>query len=162
TLQLCYVSSASASSTSGLNHDYMFITPVEVDSLGSYVTHDLSRTRHRSRRSLEEVGGHVHYHLSTFGEEIHLELRPSGVISEEFTVQTLSEGGVRVKRIDSDVWNCFYQGSVRNHTGSSAAVSTCTGLVSHYISSDYTHYTILLLTVCVALLLCVYYVVYCI
>ncbi|KAG7315026.1 hypothetical protein KOW79_021114 [Hemibagrus wyckioides] len=129
TLQLCLsVSSVSASSTSGLDHDYMFITPVEVDSLGSYITHDLSGSRHRTRRSLGEGGGHVHYRLSAFGKELHLELRPASVIGEEFTVQTLSEGGVRVTRIDPEVRNCFYQGSVRNHTGSTAAVSTCTGL----------------------------------
>ncbi|KAF4090887.1 hypothetical protein AMELA_G00030650 [Ameiurus melas] len=129
TLQLCLsMSSVSASSTSGLNHDYMFITPVEVDSQGSYVTHNLSRSRHRSRRSLEDGGDRVHFQLSAFGKELHLELRPAGVIADEFTVQTLSEGGVRVTHIDPDVRNCLYQGSVRNHTGSTAAVSTCTGL----------------------------------
>ncbi|XP_053532635.1 A disintegrin and metalloproteinase with thrombospondin motifs 18 [Ictalurus punctatus] len=129
TLQLCLsMSSVSASSSGGLNHDYMFITPVEVDSQGSYVTHNLSRSRHRSRRSIEDGGDRVHYQLSAFGKELHLELRPAGVIAEEFTVQTLSEGGVRVTHIDPDVRNCLYQGSVRNHTGSTAAVSTCTGL----------------------------------
>ncbi|TTJ54335.1 A disintegrin and metalloproteinase with thrombospondin motifs 18 [Bagarius yarrelli] len=105
----------------------MFITPVEVDSHGSYVTHDLSLSRHRSRRSLEDKG-HVHYRLSAFGKELHLELLPATVIAEEFTIQTLSEDGVRVTNIDPDLRNCLYQGSVRNHTGSTAAVSTCTGL----------------------------------
>lgn len=113
----------------------MFIIPMKVDSHGNYITHDLLGSRHR--RSLEEDGGRVHYHLTAFGKELHLELQPAGVIAEEFTVQTLREDGVRVTHIEPDVRNCLYQGSVRNHTGSTAAVSTCTGLVSHHILTDF-------------------------
>ncbi|XP_072527494.1 A disintegrin and metalloproteinase with thrombospondin motifs 18 [Salminus brasiliensis] len=108
--------------------DYMFVTPVEVDSLGGFVSHDVSRRR--SRRSLSERGGQrpVHYHLSAFGKELHLDLRPASVVAEGFSVQTFGPGGITTTAVDPAVHNCLYQGTVRNHSASSAAISTCTGL----------------------------------
>uniref|UniRef100_A0A672S651 ADAM metallopeptidase with thrombospondin type 1 motif 18 n=1 Tax=Sinocyclocheilus grahami TaxID=75366 RepID=A0A672S651_SINGR len=108
--------------------DYDFATPVEVDSLGGFISHDVSR-HGRSKRSLSEVGGPVHYHVSAFGKELHLDLQPSHVLAEGFTVQTLGAEGINTATLDPSIHNCLYQGSIRNHSESSVAISTCTGLL---------------------------------
>uniref|UniRef100_A0A672Q7Z4 ADAM metallopeptidase with thrombospondin type 1 motif 18 n=1 Tax=Sinocyclocheilus grahami TaxID=75366 RepID=A0A672Q7Z4_SINGR len=106
---------------------YDFAIPVEVDSLGGYISHDVSR-HGRSRRSLSEAGDPVHYHVSAFGKELHLDLQPSHVLAEGFTVQTLGAEGINTATLEPSIHNCLYQGSIRNHSESSVAISTCTGL----------------------------------
>ncbi|TKS69707.1 disintegrin and metalloproteinase with thrombospondin motifs 18 [Collichthys lucidus] len=105
--------------------DYVFVVPVEVDSEGGYLTHDVTRRSHRSRRSLSSS---LHYRLSAFGQDMHLELQPSSVIGPGFTVQTLGPDGVAAVMDDPGFHNCLYQGFIRNLTTSSAAISTCSGL----------------------------------
>ncbi|XP_042563891.1 A disintegrin and metalloproteinase with thrombospondin motifs 18-like [Clupea harengus] len=128
------VSGTLAGDHGGLNRDYALVTPVEVDSLGRYVTHDV--TRHgRSRRSLPAMPptppGPVHYRMSAFGRDWHLELTPSAVLAPGFTVQTLGSEGIATEMTpDPAIHGCLYQGIIRNHTASSAAISTCAGLVS--------------------------------
>ncbi|XP_017573388.1 A disintegrin and metalloproteinase with thrombospondin motifs 18 isoform X1 [Pygocentrus nattereri] len=124
----CSSASDSCPGATGLNHDYMFVTPVEVDSFGDFVSHDVSR--HRSRRSLSGTWHQkpVHYHLSAFGKELHLDLRPASVVAEGFRVQTFGVDGITMAEVDPAVHNCLFQGTVRNHSASSAAISTCTGL----------------------------------
>ncbi|XP_051573018.1 A disintegrin and metalloproteinase with thrombospondin motifs 18-like [Myxocyprinus asiaticus] len=113
--------------TGGLYHDYDFVTPVEVDSLGGYISHDVSRHRRR-RRSLSQAGGLVHYHVSAFGKELHLDLQPSHVLAEGFTIQTLGAKGISTATLNPAIHNCLYQGSIRNHSESTVAISTCKGL----------------------------------
>jgi len=107
--------------------DYVFVTPVEVDSEGGYLTHDVTRRSHRSRRSLSPS---VHYRLSAFGQDLHLDLHPSPVVGPGFTVQTLGSDGIATPMPDVESHNCLYQGVVRNLSSSTAAISTCAGLVS--------------------------------
>ena len=107
--------------------DYVFVTPVEVDSEGGYLTHDVSRRSHRSRRSLSSS---LHYRLSAFGQDMHLDLHPSSVVGPGFTVQTLGSDGIATVTRDVGFHNCLYQGFIRNLSASSAAISTCSGLVS--------------------------------
>lgn len=107
--------------------DYVFVTPVEVDSDGGYLTHDVTRRSHRSRRSLSSS---LHYRLSAFGQDMHLDLHPSSVIGPGFTVQTLGSAGITTLMGDVGFHNCLYQGFIRNLSASSAAISTCAGLVS--------------------------------
>ncbi|KAM9409006.1 A disintegrin and metalloproteinase with thrombospondin motifs 18 [Pholidichthys leucotaenia] len=120
------VSASSFSSNSyGLNHDYVIVTPVEVDSEGAYVTHDVIRQSHRSRRSLSSS---LHYRLSAFGQDLHLDLHPSSVIGPGFTVQVFGSGGIATITDTMGFHNCLYQGFIRNSSASSAAISTCAGL----------------------------------
>nr|XP_042708270.1 A disintegrin and metalloproteinase with thrombospondin motifs 18-like [Chrysemys picta bellii] len=58
TLQLCCLccvsfaaalTSDSSSSLNGVNHDYVFVTPVEVDSSGSYISHDILHSIRKKR-----------------------------------------------------------------------------------------------------------------
>ncbi|XP_060898491.1 A disintegrin and metalloproteinase with thrombospondin motifs 18 isoform X1 [Labrus mixtus] len=120
---------SSSSDSHGLNHDYVFVTPVEVDAGGRYLTHDVSRQSHRSRRSASSSSS-LHYRLSVFGQDMHLDLRPSSVVGPGFTVQTLGSDGIATVMDDSDTGfhNCLYQGFIRNLSASSAAISTCSGL----------------------------------
>lgn len=107
--------------------DYVFVTPVEVDSEGRYLTHDVARRSHRSRRSLSSS---LQYRLSAFGQDMHLDLHPSSVVGPGFTVQTLGSDGIATVMHDVGFHNCLYQGFIRNLSASSAAISTCSGLVS--------------------------------
>uniref|UniRef100_A0A4W4FWN8 ADAM metallopeptidase with thrombospondin type 1 motif, 18 n=1 Tax=Electrophorus electricus TaxID=8005 RepID=A0A4W4FWN8_ELEEL len=129
------VASASASPTGahmrqddGQCFNYMFVTPVEVNSAGDYISHDVSRRR--GRRSLSEGWGPVHYHLSAFGKDLYLDLQPATVLAEGFTVQTLSSRGIATSTVSPSIRSCLYQGIVRNHSISSVAISTCRGLMS--------------------------------
>ncbi|ROL48352.1 A disintegrin and metalloproteinase with thrombospondin motifs 18 [Anabarilius grahami] len=130
-LQFCCFHSVTSVSftgdTGGLYQDYDFATPVQVDSFGGYISHDVSR-HERSRRSLSETGSSVHYHVSAFGKELHLDLQPSHVLAKGFTIQTLGAEGINTATLDPSIHNCLYQGSIRNHSESSVAISTCTGL----------------------------------
>ncbi|CAB1443263.1 unnamed protein product [Pleuronectes platessa] len=117
--------SYSSSDRHGLNHDYVFVTPVEVDSEGGYMTHDVTRQGHRNKRSLSSC---LHYRLSAFGHNMHLDLYPSSVVGPGFTVQTLGSNGIATVMGDEGFHNCLYQGFIRNLTASSAAISTCSGL----------------------------------
>uniref|UniRef100_A0A3Q2DPN2 ADAM metallopeptidase with thrombospondin type 1 motif, 18 n=1 Tax=Cyprinodon variegatus TaxID=28743 RepID=A0A3Q2DPN2_CYPVA len=105
--------------------DYVFVTPVEVDSDGVYLTHDVTRRSRRSRRSLSPS---LHYQLSAFGQDMQLDLLPSSVVGPGFTVQKLSSDGIATVTGDEEIHHCLYQGFIRNLSASSAAISTCSGL----------------------------------
>ncbi|XP_040490296.1 A disintegrin and metalloproteinase with thrombospondin motifs 18 [Ursus maritimus] len=94
-LQLCCLCCASVAAAlasdappggqPGLN-DYVFVTPVEVDSGGSYISHDILHSGRR-KRSAPSAGSSLHYRFSAFGQELHLELKPSAILSSHFSVQ---------------------------------------------------------------------------
>lgn len=107
--------------------DYVFVTPVEVNSDGGFLSHDVTGRSHRARRSLSPS---VHYRLSAFGQDMQLDLHPSSVVGPGFTVQSLSSEGIATVTDDAGFHNCLYQGFVHNLSSSSAALSTCSGLVS--------------------------------
>nr|KAF6406024.1 ADAM metallopeptidase with thrombospondin type 1 motif 18 [Molossus molossus] len=134
-LQLCCLCCASVAAAlasdsnsggSGLKDDYVFVTPVEVDAGGSYISHDISHSGRR-KRSAQSASSSLHYRFSAFGQELHLELKPSAILSGQFIVHVLGKDGA------SETWGprvqrCFYQGFIRNDSSSSVAVSTCAGL----------------------------------
>uniref|UniRef100_A0A8C6XSX3 A disintegrin and metalloproteinase with thrombospondin motifs 18 n=1 Tax=Naja naja TaxID=35670 RepID=A0A8C6XSX3_NAJNA len=108
------------------DEDYTFVVPVEVDSSGAYLSHDIlhSARRKRSTRSLKAS---LHYRFSAFGQELHLELKPSDFLSQNVTIQVLGKDGIEDSQV-RDIEQCFYQGFIRNYSSSSVAISTCTGL----------------------------------
>lgn len=99
--------------------------PVEVDSGGSYISHDI--LHHRKRRSAHGASNSLHYRVSAFGQDLHLELKPSAILSSHFRVQVLGKDGASETR-EPEVPQCLYQGFIRNDSSSSVAVSTCAGL----------------------------------
>ncbi|CAO2609839.1 A disintegrin and metalloproteinase with thrombospondin motifs 18, partial [Lemmus lemmus] len=105
--------------------DYVFVTPVEVDSGGSYISHDI--LHNRKRRSAHGASSSLHYRFSAFGQDLHLELKPSAILSSHFRVQVLGKGGASETR-EPEAQPCLYQGFIRNDSSSSVAVSTCAGL----------------------------------
>nr|AAH94674.1 A disintegrin-like and metallopeptidase (reprolysin type) with thrombospondin type 1 motif, 18 [Mus musculus] len=118
-------SDSGSSGGSGLNDDYVFVVPVEVDSGGSYISHDI--LHHRKRRSAHGASNPLHYRVSAFGQDLHLELKPSAILSSHFRVQVLGKDGASETR-EPEVPQCLYQGFIRNDSSSSVAVSTCAGL----------------------------------
>ncbi|XP_039619050.1 LOW QUALITY PROTEIN: A disintegrin and metalloproteinase with thrombospondin motifs 18 [Polypterus senegalus] len=131
TFQICCCysdfSTAFGSQRSEVNDDMVFVIPSEVDSNGAFISHDILGSS-RKRRSLPHRHNlTVHYKLSAFGKELLLDLKPSNVIANGFTIQTLGRDGVTTLQ-EPRFENCFYQGLIRNHSISSAAISTCTGL----------------------------------
>ncbi|KAM7332428.1 hypothetical protein ACRRTK_009136 [Alexandromys fortis] len=104
---------------------YVFVTPVEVDSGGSYISHDI--LHNRKRRSAHGASSSLHYRFSAFGQDLHLELKPSAILSSHFIVQVLGKDGASETR-EPEAQQCLYQGFIRNDSSSSVAVSTCAGL----------------------------------
>uniref|UniRef100_A0AAX7TNJ6 ADAM metallopeptidase with thrombospondin type 1 motif, 18 n=1 Tax=Astatotilapia calliptera TaxID=8154 RepID=A0AAX7TNJ6_ASTCA len=123
--QTCLITFIAVKSDPKLISNYVFVTPVEVDSQGAYLTHDVTRRSHRGKRSLPPS---LHYRLSAFGHDMHLHLHPSSVVGPGFTVQMISSNGITTAMDDAKVHNCLYQGFIRNQSASSAAISTCSGL----------------------------------
>ncbi|XP_036605930.1 A disintegrin and metalloproteinase with thrombospondin motifs 18 [Trichosurus vulpecula] len=135
TLQMCSLCSAawaaawtsgSSSSGSGLNQDYVFVTPIEVDPGGAYISHDILHSRRR-KRSPQRPRGSLHYRFAAFGQELHLQLEPSAILGQDLVVQVLGKDGV-LESGKLTVEQCFYQGFIWNDSTSSVALSTCTGL----------------------------------
>ncbi|XP_053305766.1 A disintegrin and metalloproteinase with thrombospondin motifs 18 [Spea bombifrons] len=125
----CVSFAASITGDSGfgtLNHDYVFITPIEVDSYGAYITHDILHSS-RKRRSIGNSKTSLHYRFSAFGQELHLELQPSSVLSEDFAVQVFHKDGF-LADVEQTVERCFYHGFIRGYENSSVAISTCVGM----------------------------------
>lgn len=98
-----------------------------MDSGGSYISHDI--LHNRKRRSAHGASSCLHYRFSAFGQDLHLELKPSAILSSHFIVQVLGKDGASETR-EPEVQQCLYQGFIRNDSSSSVAVSTCAGLVS--------------------------------
>ncbi|XP_041883572.1 A disintegrin and metalloproteinase with thrombospondin motifs 18 isoform X4 [Corvus kubaryi] len=132
TLQLCclccmsHAATLTSDSISELTHDYVFVTPVRVDASGSYISHDVLHSSRR-KRSTQSSKSSLHYKFSAFGQELHLELKPSTILSKSFIVQVLGKDGVSNSQ-EHEIEQCFYQGFIRNDSTSSVAISTCVGL----------------------------------
>ncbi|XP_074059697.1 A disintegrin and metalloproteinase with thrombospondin motifs 18 [Macrotis lagotis] len=135
TLQMCSLCSAAWAAAwtgggggggGGWNQDYVFVTPVEVDPGGSYISHDILYHR-RQKRSPQRTRGSLHYRFSAFGQEMHLELEPSAFLGQDLLVQVLGKDGV-MESGKLAVEHCFYQGFIWNDSTSSVALSTCMGL----------------------------------
>uniref|UniRef100_A0A8D0KU89 A disintegrin and metalloproteinase with thrombospondin motifs 18 n=1 Tax=Strix occidentalis caurina TaxID=311401 RepID=A0A8D0KU89_STROC len=95
-------------------------------SSGSYISHDVLHSTRR-KRSTQSSKSSLHYKFSAFGQELHLELKPSTILSNSFIVQVLGKDGVSNSQ-EHEIEQCFYQGFIRNDSTSSVAISTCVGL----------------------------------
>ncbi|RMB89363.1 hypothetical protein DUI87_34275 [Hirundo rustica rustica] len=97
--------------------DYVFVTPVRVDASGSYISHDVLHSTRR-KRSTQSSKSSLHYKFSAFGQELHLELKPSTILSSSFIVQVLGKDGVSNSQ-EHEIEQCFYQEFIRNDSTSS-------------------------------------------
>lgn len=77
--------------------DYVFVTPVEVDSGGSYIS-PTTFARQEKAVGAECQQLSLHYRFSAFGQELHLELKPSAILSSHFIVQVLGKDGASETR----------------------------------------------------------------
>ncbi|XP_070536311.1 A disintegrin and metalloproteinase with thrombospondin motifs 18-like isoform X2 [Ptychodera flava] len=113
---------------------YEVVTPMQVDHIGNYLTHDLKPLR--IKRSSEGKHQHHHHHhkstfykLSAFGEQFHFELEPNEkLLAPGFTVQVRSHGKSYTTKLDDQQAACLYNGKLKSHGNGSVAINTCNGL----------------------------------
>lgn len=109
----------------------------------------------RKKRSLDESPSNttdqwsspnIHYRISAFGQNYHLNLTlESGFIAPFYTVTLLGvpRGGNLTDfsaegetEEDTELQHCFYKGHVNAQTEHAAVISLCSGLVSFYARLD--------------------------
>ncbi|RMC08852.1 hypothetical protein DUI87_13845 [Hirundo rustica rustica] len=113
--------------------DYVFVTPVRVDASGSYISHDVLHSTRR-KRSTQSSKSSLHYKFSAFGQELHLELKPSTILSSSFIVQVLGKDGVSNSQ-EHEIEQCFYQEFIRNDSTSSVCrLGSC---VQNFLYKDH-------------------------
>ena len=101
--------------------EHEIVVPYRVNNEGRYLSHNL--LHHRTKRNLGTQ--QIHYQIPLKNEIFHLTLTPN----EEFLASHLKVEW-RSGRTTLPMRNCHFIGSLRNHTGSSVAISNCEGLVS--------------------------------
>ncbi|XP_053513388.1 A disintegrin and metalloproteinase with thrombospondin motifs 16 isoform X3 [Artibeus jamaicensis] len=109
--------------------EYDLVSPYEVDYHGNYVSHQITHPQRR-KRALAQLGvDSLHLRLKGFRHDFHMELKTSSdLVAPGFVIQILGKGGVKSLQAFPPTDFCFYQGSLRSHTNSSVALSTCKGL----------------------------------
>lgn len=116
------------------------MTPIRVTEAGDALpvsAHFKRRTRSADQDT--EPGHweseHVHYRLSAFGRDYHLNLTlEAGFIAPLYTVTVLgTRNRTREEEEEEDETvyrHCFYKGHVNGETEHAAVISLCSGLVS--------------------------------
>ncbi|KAM9813380.1 A disintegrin and metalloproteinase with thrombospondin motifs 9 [Neosynchiropus ocellatus] len=126
---------------------YEVVTPVRVDEAGDQVPTSVHFKR--KRRSLDNItehwaSPHIHYRISAFGQNYHLNLTlDSGFIAPLYTVTVLGvPGGENVTREeeeeeeDTELRHCFYRGHVNAGEEHAAVISLCSGLLGTFRSPE--------------------------
>ena len=110
--------------------DYHVTHPVQVDKDGNFLTRDLSNGNHRRRRNVESaIKEPVFFHLSAFGQNLHLNVTLNNeLLSPNFVVEVRAN---QSSRLNFDIEHCHYTGHVVSSEGLGAkvALSNCDGLV---------------------------------
>jgi thrombospondin motif-containing protein 9 len=125
---------------------YEIVTPERVNEAGD--NFPTSVHFKRKKRSVEDSPGNssdqwalpsIHYKISAFGQNYHLNLTPeSGFIAPLYTVTVLGAPIVNITDFtpeeeteeDTEYQHCFYKGHVNAQTENTAVISLCSGLVS--------------------------------
>ncbi|XP_071822540.1 A disintegrin and metalloproteinase with thrombospondin motifs 18-like isoform X2 [Apostichopus japonicus] len=120
--------------------DFAIVHPVQVDSTGTFVSHQL--TPARRKRSLEDDldAGPIHYKLTANDQNFHLELRASeNLLAPGFRIERWWKDRSIKEEYIPELHNCHYHGRLLSHPSSSAAVSLCDGMVGllRTASDDY-------------------------
>ncbi|KAG8278114.1 negative regulation of cellular response to hepatocyte growth factor stimulus [Homalodisca vitripennis] len=106
--------------------DFEVTVPQKITPGGRPLGEELSHHHERQRRLKRDAPLEtLHYRLKVTGEDEILDLEPSSAfISPKLRVHR----GVRTRKVSRDKTSCHYRGVVRNHRGSSVALSACNGL----------------------------------
>uniref|UniRef100_A0A8C5C4L8 ADAM metallopeptidase with thrombospondin type 1 motif 9 n=1 Tax=Gadus morhua TaxID=8049 RepID=A0A8C5C4L8_GADMO len=126
---------------------YEIITPVRVNEAGGQFPTSVHFKR--KRRSLDRdasnatdqwASSNIHYRISAFGQDYHLNLTlESGFIAPMYTVTVLGvpRGGKgEVDEEDTELNHCFYKGHVNAHAEHAAVISLCSGLLGTFTSLE--------------------------
>uniref|UniRef100_A0A4W4GDV2 Peptidase M12B domain-containing protein n=1 Tax=Electrophorus electricus TaxID=8005 RepID=A0A4W4GDV2_ELEEL len=124
------------------------VTPIRVNDAGD----KLPASAHfkRKKRSAGATGNdsddwaspHVHYKITAFGQDFHLNLTlEAGFIAPLYTVTILGAGGegnlTDLSAEEETVYrHCFYKGHVNADKGYIAIISLCSGLLGTFRSSE--------------------------
>lgn len=104
--------------------------PIQVDENGNVLSRDLSNGNHRRRRDVESaIKEPVFFHLSAFGEKMHLNVTLNNeLLSPNFVVEVR---GNQSSRFHFDIQHCHYIGHAVSSKGmgTKVALSNCDGLV---------------------------------
>ena len=123
--------------------DYRIVVPRKVSSDGQHLSHNLehqhSTSKRRRRAADDDDDNSIHYRLQLVqGEEDkHLHLKPNDRLIAPVLVVERRGRNVSSHRLERSVAtksHCHFIGQVRGHDDSTAAVSTCKGLVSELLS----------------------------
>lgn len=118
------------------------MTPIRVTEAGDALPQSAHfRRRKRSADNDTEPAHweseHVHYRLSAFGRDYHLNLTlEAGFIAPLYTVSivgAMNRTHQEEKEVEEDETvyrHCFYKGHVNGETEHAAVISLCSGLVS--------------------------------
>uniref|UniRef100_A0A8C5BKQ3 ADAM metallopeptidase with thrombospondin type 1 motif 9 n=1 Tax=Gadus morhua TaxID=8049 RepID=A0A8C5BKQ3_GADMO len=137
---------------------YEIITPVRVNEAGGQFPTSVHFKR--KRRSLDRdasnatdqwASSNIHYRISAFGQDYHLNLTlESGFIAPMYTVTVLGvpRGGSNITDFwggggegevdeeDTELNHCFYKGHVNAHAEHAAVISLCSGLLGTFTSLE--------------------------
>ncbi|KAI5093665.1 A disintegrin and metalloproteinase with thrombospondin motifs 9 [Silurus meridionalis] len=126
-------------------HSGALATPIRVNEAGDA----LPASAHFKRRKRETEqdhweSEHVHYRLSVFGRDYHLNLTlEAGFIAPLYTVSVLGATNWTRQREEEEendeetvYQHCFYKGHVNGETGHAAVISLCSGLLGTFRSSE--------------------------
>uniref|UniRef100_A0A8C7HLX5 ADAM metallopeptidase with thrombospondin type 1 motif 9 n=1 Tax=Oncorhynchus kisutch TaxID=8019 RepID=A0A8C7HLX5_ONCKI len=131
---------------------YEIVTPERVNEAGD--NFPTSVHFKRKKRSVEDSPGNssdqwalpsIHYKISAFGQNYHLNLTPeSGFIAPLYTVTVLGAPIVNITDFtpeeeteeDTEYQHCFYKGHVNAQTENTAVISLCSGLLGTFRSPE--------------------------
>lgn len=114
---------------------YEVVIPQKISEYGDFLTHmiphhyKLSYYKVKRESDMNSYDA-VHYMVPIAGEAHHLELLPNtDMASPSLVIETHGEEGPPTIKRAGDI-QCYFQGTVKGEKDSSAAISTCHGLVS--------------------------------
>ncbi|XP_038048629.1 A disintegrin and metalloproteinase with thrombospondin motifs 6-like isoform X1 [Patiria miniata] len=115
------------------SQQHQIVVPTLVDENGNHVSYDIINSRKRTRRDVHSSSEsasdirRLHYKLSAYGSEFHLNLSlNTNLVTRNFLVEYMDEHGVSHRHRTVD--DCHYHGHVAGHDISSVAISNCKGL----------------------------------
>uniref|UniRef100_UPI00398EBF4A disintegrin and metalloproteinase domain-containing protein 19-like n=1 Tax=Pristiophorus japonicus TaxID=55135 RepID=UPI00398EBF4A len=106
------------------------------------IPHVLSGKQKRSVAVLlqRNYANHVGISVQLDGEDLMLDLRRNKLLLPRgFQVSHYDSNGTLVTEQDTELYHCYYEGSVRSYPGSQVSASTCSGLSALVVLSNRTY-----------------------
>ncbi|CAH1270738.1 ADAMTS16 [Branchiostoma lanceolatum] len=106
--------------------DFEIVAPHLLDVNGNFLAHDWHGRRPPGSTNQDQA---FHVKLRGHGQDFHVELRPNHrLLAPGFAVHRRRNKATKVEKYDQSK-HCHFHGKLLSHGNSSAAISTCGGLV---------------------------------